>query len=120
MNQHNTANIDASANCITLVNVYDVEPANQAELARRLSEVTQATIRHQPGFLSVSIHSSHDGKKVVNYAQWTSKAHFESFMKQPETQQQLQQFATLATSVTPALYRVDVVHTTARDDGSAK
>lgn len=110
MVKHDIATIDASANCVTLVNVYDVEPENQAELAKLLSEVTESTIRRQPGFLSVSVHSSFDGKKVVNYAQWASKEHFEGFMKKPETQEQLKRFATLAKSVSPALYRVNAVH----------
>lgn len=110
MAQTEIATIDASVPGVTLVNVYEVEPGKQADLVRLLSEVTQATIRKQPGFISVSVHSSFDGKRVVNYAQWASKADFESFMKAPETQEQLKRFAALALSVSPALYRVDAVH----------
>lgn len=59
--------------------------------------------------MSVSLHNSRDGQKVVNYAQWASKEHFESFMKKPETQEQLKQFAGLAKSVAPSLYSVAAV-----------
>jgi hypothetical protein len=69
------------------VNVYDSE--NQAKLTKLLSEVTENAIRHQRGFLSVSVHASLDGRKVVNYAQWASKKHFDDFMKQPSTPKQL-------------------------------
>ncbi|AIB12480.1 antibiotic biosynthesis monooxygenase [Azospirillum argentinense] len=105
-----TATIDPQSPCLTLINVYGVEPGTQADLAKALSEATENTIRHQPGFLSVSIHSSLDGKTVVNYAQWASKEHFEGFMRKPETQEQLKMFAGLATSVAPSLYTVSAVH----------
>lgn len=104
------ATIDAETQCLTLINLYEVEPANQADLARLLSEITDSAIRKEPGFLSVSVHSSVDGTKVVNYAQWASKEHFEAFMKKPETRELLQRFSALAKSVSPALYRVNSVH----------
>ncbi|TWA84786.1 antibiotic biosynthesis monooxygenase [Azospirillum brasilense] len=106
----NTAVIDPRSSCLTLINIYEVEPEKQADLAKALSEATESTIRHQPGFLSVSVHSSLDGKTVVNYAQWASREHFEGFMRKPETQEQLRRFAGLATSVAPSLYRVSTVH----------
>lgn len=116
MAQAEIATIDASASGVTLVNVYEVEPEKQANLALLLSEVTDSTIRKQPGFVSVCVHSSFDGKRVVNYAQWASKADFEAFMKAPETQEQLKRFASLALSVSPALYKVNAVHA-AHDGG---
>ncbi len=110
MTNARTASIDPQSSILTLINVYEVEPDKQAELVKALSESTESTIRHQPGFISVCIHSSLDGKKVVNYAQWASKAHFEAFMKRPDTQEQLKRFAGIARSVAPSLYRVDAVH----------
>jgi len=104
-----TASIDPQAKILTLINVYEVEPDKQTELVKALLEATDRTIRHQPGFISVCIHSSLDGKKVVNYAQWASKEHFDGFMKQPETQEQLKRFAGIAKSVAPSLYKVDGV-----------
>ncbi len=111
MKQSETATIEANAPGITLINVYEVEPEKQAELAHLLSEITDAEIRKQPGFVSVSVHSSIDGKQVVNYAQWASKADFDAFMRGPSTQAQLKRFAVLAKSVSPSIYRVDAVHT---------
>lgn len=111
MTSQGAATIDPQVSCYTLINVYEVEPERQAELVKALSESTESAIRHQPGFVSVCIHSSLDGKRVVNYAQWASKAHFEGFMRQPETQERLQQFAGLAKSVAPGLYKVNAVHT---------
>jgi len=105
----NTALIDPQSASLTLINVYEVDPQMQDALVQALSEATENTIRHQPGFISVCIHSSLDGKKVVNYAQWASRAHFDGFMNRPETQEQLKQFAGLAKSVQPSLYKVSAV-----------
>ncbi|OAM77580.1 putative quinol monooxygenase [Devosia elaeis] len=105
----NNALIDPQSASLTLINVYEVDPQMQDALVQALSEATENTIRHQSGFISVCIHSSLDGKKVVNYAQWASRAHFDGFMNRPETQEQLKQFAGLAKSVQPSLYKVNAV-----------
>lgn len=104
-----TATIEAGTDGVTLVNVYEVEPERQAELALLLREVTDAHIRLMPGFVSVSLHLSLDGRKVVNYAQWASKAHFDAFIQHPVLQGELKRFAAVAKSVAPALYKVDAV-----------
>lgn len=106
----NTAAIESKSGYLTLINVYEVEPAKQAELATALAASTESIIRHEPGFISVCIHSSLDGTKVVNYAQWASKEAFEAFMAKPETRAELKLFAGLAKSVAPSLYKVDSVH----------
>jgi len=111
MASREVAKIDAAATTrLTLINVYEVEPEKQAKLVRLLSEVTETFICRQPGFVSVSIHSSVDGKRVVNYAQWASKEDFEGFMKKPEVQEQLKRFASFAKTVSPGLYKVNAVH----------
>ncbi len=102
--------IDAQSSVVTLINVYEVEPQRQAELASLLAEATESVMRRQPGFVSVNIHVSLDGSRVVNYAQWASKEDFERLMKNPEAQAQMKKFAQLAKSVAPALYRVSSVH----------
>jgi quinol monooxygenase YgiN len=102
--------IDAQSNVVTLINVYEVEPGKQAELAALLAEATEKVMRHQPGFVSVNIHISFDGSRVVNYAQWASKEDFERLMKNPEAQMHMKKFAAIAKSVAPALYQVSSVH----------
>lgn len=104
--------IDPKRPLLTLINVYEVAPDKQAELAQLLAEATEKVMRHQTGFISVSIHRSVDGTRVVNYAQWASKDDFERMMKSPEAQGQIKQFAALAKNVSPAVYQVSSVHTT--------
>lgn len=104
------ATIDARSGVVTLINVYEVEPDRQAELVGLLAEATDTVMRHQPGFVSVSIHSSFDGTRVVNYAQWASKEDFERLLRNPDAQVQMKKFAAVARSVSPSLYRVSAVH----------
>src|ERR1700733_2449055 len=68
---------------LTLINVFTVEPQNQQELAQTLIDATEQTMKRMPGFISASIHKSFDGHKVVNYAQWKSRADFEAMTKHP-------------------------------------
>lgn len=102
--------IDTERSVITLINVYEVAPEKQAELAQLLAEATETVMRHQPGFVSVNIHCSLDGTRVVNYAQWASEEDFERMIKSPEAQAQLRRFGALAKSVSPALYKVSSIH----------
>jgi quinol monooxygenase YgiN len=110
MTGKNNATIDAESGVATLINVFEVEPAKQAELAQFLSEATDEVFRHQPGFVSVSIHSSLDGTRVVNYAQWKSKEDIDRVLKDPEAQAQARQAAAIAKGVSPAVYKIDSVH----------
>src|SRR2546430_9972704 len=63
-----TSTIRAGAEIFTLINVFSVAPDHQQELANVLIEATEHTMRQQPGFISANIHTSLDGRHVVNYA----------------------------------------------------
>src|SRR5215217_5050735 len=67
----------------TLINVFPVEPERRTELHDHLVEATEQLIRHLPGFVSANFHLSHDGKNVVNYAQWESEEHFRAMHADP-------------------------------------
>jgi hypothetical protein len=110
MSATKTTTIDAETDLVTLINVYEVLPERQAELAQLLAEGTETGMRQLPGFVSVNIHCSFDGTRVANYAQWASNEDFERMLKNPEAQAQMKQFAAVARSVAPALYRVYSVH----------
>lgn len=105
-----TTTIDAESGVVTLINVYEVAPDQQAELSQLLAEATEKVMRHQPGFVSVSIHRSFDGNRVANYAQWASKEDFDRMLKHPEALAQMKRFASIAKSVSPVLYEVSSVH----------
>jgi quinol monooxygenase YgiN len=80
---------------VTLINVFTVEPGKQQELVSLLI-ATEQTMKHMPGFVSANIHRSLDGKKVVNYAQWESRAAFEAMRKHPKAIPHMKAAASLA------------------------
>ena len=47
-------------NVITLINVFTVRPEHQQRLVDVLVEATEMVMKHQPGFVSASIHKSLD------------------------------------------------------------
>ncbi len=102
--------IDEGNQHVTLVNVFTVKPEKQRELVDLLNEASETVMRHQPGFLSASIHESTDGTRVVNYAQWDSVAAFKTMLGNEKAREHMGKIASLAES-DPHLYRVSKVHT---------
>jgi quinol monooxygenase YgiN len=98
---------------VTLVNIFRLhDPADQQRLVELLVEATEATMRHQPGYVSANIHKSLDGTQVVNYAQWRSQADFAAMLRNPAAQEHMGRAAALA-EFDPHLY--EVVHSDASD-----
>jgi len=53
--------IDATADVVTLVNVFTVTPETQQQLVELLGRATEEVMRHRPGFVSANIHAGLDG-----------------------------------------------------------
>jgi quinol monooxygenase YgiN len=92
----NTSTIRAGAEIFTLINVFSVAPDRQQELVELLIEATEQTMRHLPGFISANIHTSLDGRHVVNYAQWRSRDAFEAMLRNPDARPHMTRAAALA------------------------
>ena len=101
-----SAKIDQNAHVFTLINVFDVAPDDQDELAELLVDVTESTMKHIPGFVSASIHVSDDGERVVNYAQWETREDFERMLDNEDAKPHMRRAADLATSYDPITCRV--------------
>jgi quinol monooxygenase YgiN len=100
------ATIAKGRNILTLVNVFTVKPENQQQLVALLIDATEKTMKGLPGFVSASIHRSIDGTKVVNYAQWRSKADFDAMRQNAEARPHIEAAASLA-SFDPILCEVE-------------
>jgi quinol monooxygenase YgiN len=94
---------------VTLVNVFDVDPAKQQELVELLVEGTEQVMQHRPGFVSVNLLASKDGSRVVNYAQWRSPDDVKATLADPDVQGYARRAAELA-QATPHVYSVVSVH----------
>jgi len=81
---------------LTLINVFTVDPAKQRELIALLTQATQASVRHVPGFVSASLHRGLDGTRVVMYAQWRSRADYEAMRRNPSASPYMEQALALA------------------------
>jgi quinol monooxygenase YgiN len=91
------ATIAKEQDVLTLVNVFTVKPEDQETLVQLLIDATEQTMEHLPGFISASIHKSHDGTKVVNYAQWRSHEDFDAMRQDPKAKPHMVAAAALAT-----------------------
>jgi quinol monooxygenase YgiN len=91
---------------LTLINVFTVMPEQQEEVARLIEEATEQTISRLPGFVSTSIHKSLDGTRIVNYAQWESRQHFEAMLGSPDAGKHMQAIMQKVSSADPQLYEV--------------
>lgn len=103
---------------VTLINVFDVEPARQLELVEALAIATHEIFMTRPGFISANLHVSLDGRRVINYAQWTSEQTYQESLQGADVQNHMATAAAVATSFDPTLVQVSSVLTrpVAEDD----
>jgi heme-degrading monooxygenase HmoA len=94
---------------MTLINVFTIDPARQQALVDLLVEATEVRMRHLPGFVSANIHRSHDGTRVVNYAQWRTREDFEAALHDPEAGTHMKKAAGMA-QFDPIVCEVASVH----------
>src|SRR6516165_3173733 len=73
-----------------------------------LSMAFDQLVARQPGFISISLHRSLDGRRIVNYVQWQSRDLLQSAHKSPEFRKEWGKFDQLADEIDPHLY--EVVH----------
>jgi heme-degrading monooxygenase HmoA len=90
---------------VTQITVIEPEPGKQAEALSLMTERARFMAR-QPGFISISLHRSLDGRRIVNYIQWQSRDLLHSAHKSPEFRKEWGQFDQLADEIDPHLYEV--------------
>jgi len=98
----------------TLLDVFTVQPKDQQRLVNLLIEATEKVTSQQEGFISVSIHKSLDGTRVVNYAQWKSRDTIEKMLKNPRAISYMSEALSIA-KLDGSLYEVVFVNTSRND-----
>ena len=78
-----TTEIKPGTSLLTLVNVFETTPDTQQQLLDVPTAATDEEMSRQPGFVSANLHTSRDGLRVVNYAQWESTEAFEAMRANP-------------------------------------
>ena len=90
---------------LTQITIIEPEPGKQDEALALMIERARFMAR-QPGFISISLHRSLDGLRIVNYIQWRSRDLLQSAHKTPEFRKEWRQFDQLAEEIDPHLYEV--------------
>ncbi|KWV52838.1 hypothetical protein AS156_09300 [Bradyrhizobium macuxiense] len=87
------------------ITVIEAEPEKQAEALSLMAERARF-MRSQPGFISISLHRSLDGRRIVNYIQWESSDSLRAAHQSREFRKSWSQFESLADDIDPHLYEV--------------
>jgi quinol monooxygenase YgiN len=90
---------------VTQITVVEPEPGNQDQALSLMKERARFMAR-QPGFVSIVLHRSLDGKRIVNYIQWQNRELLESAHRAPEFRKEWGQFDRLTEEIDPHLYEV--------------
>jgi heme-degrading monooxygenase HmoA len=90
---------------VTQITVIEPEHGKQVEALSLMTERARFMAR-QPGFISISLHRSVDGKRIVNYIQWQSRDLLQSAHQSPEFRKEWGQFDQLTDDIDPHLYEV--------------
>src|SRR5881392_2876941 len=93
---------------VTQITFIEVEPEKQPEALSLMTERAHF-MAQQPGFISVSLHRSLDGRRIVNYIQWQNRDLLQSAHRSPEFRKEWGQFDRLTEEIDPHLYEVAYV-----------
>ena len=90
---------------VTQITIIESEPVQQEEALSLMAERAQFMAR-QPGFISISLHRSLDGGRIVNYVQWQNRDLLHAAHQSPEFRKQWRRFDQVTDEIDPHLYEV--------------
>lgn len=90
---------------VTQITFVEPEPGKQDEALKLMKERARFMAR-QPGFVSISLHRSLDGKRIVNYVQWKNRELLQSAHKSPQFRKEWGHFGEVTDEIDPHLYEV--------------
>ena len=100
--------IQADNQSVTQITIIESEPEKQAEVLSVMRERAKFMSR-QPGFISISLHRSLDGRRVINYIQWQDRVRLRQAHQSPEFRREWGHFDQLTDEIDPNLYEVSHV-----------
>ena len=93
---------------VTQITVVDSEPGRQADALALMMDRARFMAR-QPGFISISLHRSVDGRRIVNYIQWQNRDLLHAAHYSPEFRAEWRHLDELTREIEPELYEVALV-----------
>ncbi len=97
--------IRSDSDCVTQITIAEAEEGKQAELLELMIERARFMAR-QPGFISISLHRSLDGKRIANYVQWASRDQLVAAHHTPEFRDKWPAVGQLSEEIGLSLYEV--------------
>jgi heme-degrading monooxygenase HmoA len=101
------AHVQSDHGSVTQITIVEPEPGKQEEALSLMRERARFMER-QPGFISISLHRSLDGERIVNYVQWQNRELLHAAHESPQFRIEWNRFDNLADDIDPHLY--EVVH----------
>ena len=93
---------------VTQITIIESDPDKQAEALSVMTERARF-MSHQPGFISIILHRSLDGRRIVNYVQWESRDLLQAAHQSPEFRKNWGKFDKLTDEIDPHLYEVSEI-----------
>ena len=90
---------------VTQITIVEAEPDKQAEALAVMADRARF-MAAQPGFVSISLHRSLDGRRIVNYVQWSSREQLQAAHKSAQFRKEWERFDRLTDGIDPHLYEV--------------
>jgi heme-degrading monooxygenase HmoA len=90
---------------VTQITIVEAEPNKQDEALSLMTERARFMAR-QPGFISISLHRSLDGRRIVNYVQWQNRDLLHAAHQSPEFRKEWRRFDQVTDDIDPHLYEV--------------
>jgi heme-degrading monooxygenase HmoA len=93
---------------VTQITCIEPQPGKQDE-ALALMAARADFMAKQPGFISITLHRSLDGRRIVNYVQWESRELLHAAHQAPEFRKEWSRFDGLTDGIDPHLYEISHV-----------
>ena len=90
---------------VTQITCIEPQPGKQGEALALMAERADFMAR-QPGFVSITLHRSLDGRRIVNYVQWESRELLHAAHQAPEFRKEWSRFDGLTDGIDPHLYEI--------------
>jgi len=90
---------------VTQITIVEPEPGKQAEALSLMTERARFMSK-QPGFVSISLHRSLDGRRIVNYIQLKIREQLQSAHKSPDFRKEWNRFDRMTDEIDPHFYEV--------------
>ena len=90
---------------ITQITIVEPEPGKEAEALSLMKQRAQF-MADQPGFVSISLHRSLDGSRIVNYVQWKTRDLLQAAHQSPQFRKERGRFDAITDEIDPHLYEV--------------